>query len=158
MANTNKDPQFTAYIPSATLEALKASAQREHRSINAQLVWYIEQELEREERMDLKATFPTAAVNYGDTVSEQRFEIGQAVINIITFRSQYGDVFHAGIVIEQGEFDSGYFQCRSYVGNSLKDGKINPITAFSGTYDLTLDGCVVASFSYRSRQWRMINV
>jgi hypothetical protein len=52
MANTNKaGAQFTAYIPPATLEALKASAKREHRSINAQLVWFIEQGLERERTM-----------------------------------------------------------------------------------------------------------
>lgn len=51
MANTNKDPQFTAYIPTATLEALKASAQKNHRSINAQLVYFLEQELEREKEM-----------------------------------------------------------------------------------------------------------
>jgi hypothetical protein len=50
MANTNKDPQFTAYIPLATLEALKASATREHRSINAQLVWFIEQGLAKEKK------------------------------------------------------------------------------------------------------------
>src|SRR5258707_9572970 len=52
MANTNKaGVQFTAYIPPATLEALKASAKREHRSYNAQLVWFIEQGLEKEETM-----------------------------------------------------------------------------------------------------------
>jgi hypothetical protein len=56
MANTNKDPQFTAYIPVEVLEALKASAKREHRSINAQLVWFLEKGLEKEKSMATTAT------------------------------------------------------------------------------------------------------
>ncbi len=104
----------------------------------------------REPQVDLRDTFPSAAVNTGDTMpQEQRFVIGQATITIITF-SKSG-TYHAGIVVE-GEWIAGYFQRRGYVGAPLKGNKINPIVAVKGIYDLSLDGNVVASFSYRPSQ------
>lgn len=48
MANTNKDPQFTAYIPEELLNELKRVAKRNKRSANAQLIWYLERGLESE--------------------------------------------------------------------------------------------------------------
>jgi hypothetical protein len=46
---TSKHPRITAYVPEKLLAALKAQAKREHRSMNAQLVWCLEQCLERNE-------------------------------------------------------------------------------------------------------------
>jgi hypothetical protein len=40
---TNRNPQFTAYLPQKVLEALRQEAQKQHRSMNAQLVWCLEQ-------------------------------------------------------------------------------------------------------------------
>jgi len=43
MSKTSKHPQFTAYIPQAVLDALRIEAVRQHRSMNAQLVYCLEQ-------------------------------------------------------------------------------------------------------------------
>jgi hypothetical protein len=103
-------------------------------------------EKERKEKMNLRHTFYDAAVNDSITAPiEQRFVVAGRVINLITFVSR-GDIPHIGIVLEQGEAQTGYFQQRGYVGNSLKGGKINPINVASGIYDLTLDNEIVASF------------
>jgi len=65
MAKTSKTwVQFTAYIPPETLEALKESAKREHRSINAQLVWYIEQGLAKEKTLNGWTAEKTAWANH----------------------------------------------------------------------------------------------
>lgn len=101
--------------------------------------------------MDLRRTFYDAAINDTITVpEEQRFVIAGRVINVISFVSR-GDNPFMGIVLEQGEAQTGYFQQRGYVGNSLKNGKINPINQVSGIYDLTLDSEVVASFRYNPK-------
>jgi hypothetical protein len=54
MSKTSKHPQFTAYIPKRVLDALKKEAKIQHRSMNGQLVWYLEQclGLEKEEGTD----------------------------------------------------------------------------------------------------------
>ena len=43
MSKTNKQPQFTAYIPKEVLDALKEEAKKNRRSINNQLVVCLEQ-------------------------------------------------------------------------------------------------------------------
>jgi hypothetical protein len=45
MSKTSKHPQFTAYIPQRVLDALKKEAERQHRSMNGQLVWCLERGL-----------------------------------------------------------------------------------------------------------------
>jgi len=54
MSKTSKHPQFTAYIPQLMLDALKREAEKQHRSMNGQLVWCLEQclGLEKEEGTD----------------------------------------------------------------------------------------------------------
>lgn len=72
------------------------------------------------------------------------------------FPVEGGDIRFAGVVTK-GDFQSGYFQGRGYVGNPLKETIINPINRIeNGTYDLTLDGIVV-SFSLKHGKWSMIN-
>lgn len=43
MSKTNKQPQFTAYIPQEVLDALREEAKRNRRSMNNQLVVCLEQ-------------------------------------------------------------------------------------------------------------------
>jgi hypothetical protein len=54
MSKTSKHPQFTAYIPKRVLDALKKEAEKQHRSMNGQLVWCLEQclGLEKDEGTD----------------------------------------------------------------------------------------------------------
>ena len=43
MSKTNKQPQFTAYIPQEVLDALREEARKNRRSMNNQLVVCLEQ-------------------------------------------------------------------------------------------------------------------
>ena len=47
--STSKHPRFSAYIPATLLERLKQQAHLDRRSMNAQLVWYLECGLQRSE-------------------------------------------------------------------------------------------------------------
>jgi len=60
MSKTSKHPQFTAYIPQRVLDALKKEADKQHRSMNGQLVWCLEQCLGLEKEEGTNATSRTA--------------------------------------------------------------------------------------------------
>jgi hypothetical protein len=56
--NTSKHPRITAYVPEQVLAALKAEAVKEHRSMNAQLVWCLERCLQQPSRERSEGTAP----------------------------------------------------------------------------------------------------
>ena len=60
MPNTSKHPRVTAYIPQSVLDALKKEAHKQHRSMNGQLVWCLEQCLGLEKEEGTDATGRTA--------------------------------------------------------------------------------------------------
>jgi hypothetical protein len=120
------------------------------------------------EELDIKKVFPGATTSSEEEIQVQEFVIGNTRIKLVTFisstripghefsrkeiSSMGGNIPHAGIILE-GEHETGRFQRRGAVGNSLKDRVINPINVnkaegYQDIYDLILEGELVASFTY----------